>query len=122
MNEHYPDMEYEGVGVGVRRVGLTQSRHSRGGRGSAGAGVVPASPPAAAAARRETAPAAAAAGRGGRSGDGGEPAARARQQDGPPRGGEREGRPRTNRRLHYCSATTTSSCYDLLNYGSVVGN
>jgi len=90
MNEHYPDMEYDGVGVGVRRVGLAQSRHSRGG--------------------------------GGRSGDGGEPAARARQQDGPPRGGEKEGRPRTYRRLHCCSATTTSSCYDLLNYGSVVGN
>jgi len=33
---HPPDMEYDGVGVGVRRVGLTQSRHSRGGRGSAG--------------------------------------------------------------------------------------
>ena len=115
MNEHYPDMEYDGVGV--RRVGLTQSRHSRGGRGSAGAGVVPASPPAAAAARGEAAPATAATGRGGWSGDGGKPAARPRrQQYGPPRGGEREGRPRTYR----LPQAPWLLCYDLLNCGSLV--
>ena len=100
--------------------GSPRAATSRGGRCGAGAGVVPASPPAA---RGEAVPATAATGRGGWSGDGGEPAARPRrQQYGPPRGGEKEGRPRTYRRLHCCSATTTSSCYDLLNYGSVVGN
>jgi hypothetical protein len=122
-SERYPDMEHDGVGVGVRLLGFTKSRHSRGGRCSAGAGVVPASPAAASpAASREAATAAAPAGGGGRRGDGGEPAAGRRhggskEDDGPPRGGEeRAEHPRNySRSLHCCSARLAllSLCYKL---------